>query len=95
MKLKIILLLKLNEEPMSKILSKYITSFDYLDKSLTALSVTTGTISIASFGTVIAAPVGMASVRFSFAFLISTAIENKNCKKQQEIRKKSMIKLLR
>ena len=32
---------------MSKRLSKYITSFDYFDKSLIALSVTTGSIFIA------------------------------------------------
>ena len=43
---------------MSKIPSKYITSFDYFDKSLTVLSVTTGSISIASFATVIGAHVG-------------------------------------
>ena len=46
---------------MSKRLSKYITSFDYFDKSLTVLSVTTGSISIASFATVIRAPVGILS----------------------------------
>ena len=40
-------------ELMSKNLSKYIASFDYFDKSLTVLSVTTGIISIASFATVI------------------------------------------
>ena len=32
---------------MSKILSKYIASFDYFDKTLVVLSVTTGSISIA------------------------------------------------
>ena len=37
------------KELMSKILSKYIASFDYLDRSLIALSVATGSISIASF----------------------------------------------
>ena len=36
-------------ELMSEILSKYIASFDYFDKSLTVLSVTTGSISIATF----------------------------------------------
>ena len=36
-------------ELMSKNLSKYIASFDYLDKSLIVLSVATGRISIASF----------------------------------------------
>ena len=33
---------------MSKRLSKYIASFDYFDKPLVVLSVTTGSISIAS-----------------------------------------------
>ena len=45
---------------MSKRLSKYIASFDYFDKSLIVLSATSGSISIASFATVIAAPLGMA-----------------------------------
>ena len=40
-------------ELMSKRLSKYIASFDYFDKSLIVLSVTTGSISIASFSTVL------------------------------------------
>ena len=47
-------------ELMSKRLSKYIASFDYFDKSLIVLSVTTGSISTASFATVIGAPVGIA-----------------------------------
>ena len=38
---------------MSKRHSKYIASFDYFDKSLIILSVTTGSISIAPFATVI------------------------------------------
>ena len=42
---------------MSKRLSKCISSFDYFDKSLIVLSVTCGSISIASFATVIGAPV--------------------------------------
>ena len=49
------------KELMSKRLSKYITSFDYFYKSLIALSVTTGSISIVSFATVIGAPVRMMS----------------------------------
>ena len=40
-------------ELMSKILSKYIAFFDYFDKSLIILSVTTSRISITSFTTVI------------------------------------------
>ena len=59
-------------ELMSKRLSKYIASFDYFDKSLIVLSVTTGSISIASFATVIGAPVGMMSASCSLAFSITT-----------------------
>ena len=59
---------------MSKRLSKYIASFDYFDKSLIVLSVTTGSISIASFATVIGAPVGIVNASFSLAFSISTGI---------------------
>ena len=36
---------------MSKRFSKYIASFDYFDKLLIALSVTTGSISVTSFAT--------------------------------------------
>ena len=46
---------------MSKRNSKYIASFDYFDKSLIVLSVTTGSVSIVSFATVTVAPVGMVS----------------------------------
>ena len=59
---------------MSKRLSKYLTSFDYFDKSLIVLSITTGNISIASFATVIGAPVGIISASFGLAFSISTGI---------------------
>ena len=59
MKLKIILFQRLKKEQMSKSLSKYIASFDYFDKSLIVLSVATGSISIASFATIIGAPVGI------------------------------------
>ena len=80
-------------ELMSKRLSKYIASFGYFDKSLIVLSVTTGSIYIASFATVIEAPVEIASASFSLAFSISTGIVKKLLK-QQEIKRKSIIKLL-
>ena len=57
---------------MSKRLSKYIASFDYFHKSLVVLSVATGSISIASFATVIGAPVGIMSASSSLAFSITT-----------------------
>ena len=61
-------------ELMSERLSKYIASFDYFDKLLIVLSVTTGSISIASFATVIEASVGMMSASCSLAFSITTGI---------------------
>ena len=39
-------------ELISKMLSEYIASFDYCDKSLIVLPVTTGSISVTSFATV-------------------------------------------
>ena len=59
---------------MSKRLSQYITSFCYFDNSLIVLSVTTGSISIASFATVAGLPVGMASASFSLACSITIEI---------------------
>ena len=54
MKLNIILLLRLKKENQWAKDSKYITPFDYFDNSLI---VTTGSVSIASFTTVIGTPV--------------------------------------
>ena len=55
---------------MSKRVSKYIASFDYFDKSSIVLSIRTGSISVASFATVIGAPVGIVSARFGLSFSI-------------------------
>ena len=60
------------KELMSKILSKYIASFDYFDRSLIVLSTTSGSISIASFATVIGTAVGIASASLSLTFSLST-----------------------
>ena len=64
-------------ELMRKRVSKYIASFYYFDKSLIVLSVTTGSISIASFATVIGAPVGIVNVSFSLVFSILTGVVKK------------------
>ena len=61
-------------ELMSKRLSKYIASFDYFDKSLFVLSATNGSISIASFATVIGTPRGIASASFTLALSFSTGL---------------------
>ena len=62
---------------MSKSLSKYIGSFDYLDKSLIVLSVATSSISIGSFATAIGAPVEIMSASCSLAFSITTGFVKK------------------
>ena len=46
-------------ELISKKISKYIASLDYFDKSINVLSILSGSISIASFATVIATPAGI------------------------------------
>ena len=61
-------------ELMSKRFSKYIASFDYFDKSLIVLSATSGSISVASFATVIGTPVGIASASISLVFSIPTGL---------------------
>ena len=55
---------------MCKRLCKYIASFDCSDKSLIVLSATRGSISIASFATVIVVPLRVTSRSFSLAFSI-------------------------
>ena len=55
---------------MSKKLSKYNSFFffDYFDKSLIVLTLTSGVVSIASFATAIGAPIGITSASFSLGF---------------------------
>ena len=75
-------------ELMSKSLSKYIASFEYFDKSLIVLSVATGSISIASFATVIREPVGITSASCSLTFLITTGFSKKFVKTMRNKKKK-------
>ena len=92
-KLEIISLLTLKKEIMLiKKLSKYIAFFYYFDKSVIVLSVTTRSVSIASFATVIGAPVAITSAIFSLAFSISTGIIKKQLKTTRN-KKKNIIKL--
>ena len=73
---------------MSKNLSKYIVSFEYFDKSLIALSIAIGSISIASFATVIGAPAGIMSASCSLAFSITTGFVKKLLKTARNKKKK-------
>ena len=75
-------------ELMSKRLSNYIASFDYFDKSLIVLSLSTGSLSIALFATAIGAPVGMMSTSCSLAFSVTTWIVQKLLKTTRNKKKK-------
>ena len=79
---------------MSKRLSKCIASFDYFDKSLIVLSITTGSVSVASFATLIGAPVEIVNASFSLAFLISTGIIKKLLKTTRNKKKHNKIVML-
>ena len=69
---------------MSKRITKYIASFNYFDKSVIVLSVTAGSISVASFATVIGAPLGIVSASFNLSFSILTGIVKKMLKKNKK-----------
>ena len=75
-------------ELMSKKLSKYISFFDYFDKALIVLSVTSGSVSIASFATVIGVSIGIASASVSLAFSLCTGLVEKLLKVTRNKKKK-------
>ena len=59
-------------ELISKSISKYIASLDYFDKSLNVLSILSGSISIASFASVIGAPAGIIGGSCGFTFSVTS-----------------------
>ena len=62
---------------MSKKLSKYITAFDYIEKTLIVLSATSGGISIISFTSIIGVPARLTNAIFTLAFSLNTGIIQK------------------
>ena len=73
---------------MSKRLSKYVSFFDYFDKSLIILSVTSGGVSIASFTTTIGAPVGITSASLKLAFPLCAGLVRRLLKETRNKRNK-------
>ena len=75
---------------MSKMLSKYIASFDYFGKSLIVSSVTTDSIYIAAFmfPTIFGAPAGIPRANFSLAFSVYTGIVKRLLKTTRKKKKK-------
>ena len=57
-----------------KKLNKYLVSFDYLDKIFIALSASFGTLSIASYASVVGTPAGIAGSSLTLIFAIGTGI---------------------
>ena len=72
----------------SQKLSKYVTTFDYIDKILIVVSATSRGVSIISFTTVIGAPVGIASASFTLSFSLTTGIVKKVLNKTRKKKKK-------
>ena len=58
-------------------LSKYVTAFDYIDKTLIVLSVTSSGVCIISSASVVGAPVGIVNSSFTLIFSLRTGIIEK------------------
>ena len=57
-----------------KKLNKYLVSFDYLDKIFVTLSASFGTLSIASYASVVGIPAGITGASLTLIFTIGTGI---------------------
>ena len=57
-----------------KKISKYIVAFDYADKVFITLSASFGTLSIASYATVVGIPAGIAGASLTLIFTVTTGV---------------------
>ena len=57
-----------------KKISKYIVAFDYADKLFITLSASLGTLSIASYATVVGIPAGIAGASLTLIFTVTTGV---------------------
>ena len=76
-----------------KKLNKYLVSFDYLDKILITLSASFGTLSIASYDSVVGIPAGITGASLNLVFTLSTGI-SKSLLNLTEKRKKKHNKII-
>ena len=84
--------LKKKKDIIKKV-NKYLVSFDYLDKIFIALSASFGTLSIASYASVVGTPAGIAGSSLTLIFTIGTGI-NKSLLKVTKKRKKKHNKII-
>ena len=78
-------------EDIIKKLNKYLVSFDYLDKIFITLSASFGTLSIASYASVVSTPAGTAGSSLTLIFTIGTGI-SKSLLKVTKKEKRNIIK---
>ena len=71
-----------------KKLNKYLVSFDYLDKIFITLSASFGTLSIASYASVVGIPAGITGASLTLVFTIGTGISKSLLKLTQKRKKK-------
>ena len=71
-----------------KKLNKYLVSFDYLDKIFITLSASLGTLSIASYASVVGIPAGITSASLTLVFTIGTGIRKLLLKLTKKRKKK-------
>ena len=57
-----------------KKISKYIVAFDYVDKVFITLSASFGTLSIASYATIVGIPAGIAGASLTLIFTVTTGV---------------------
>ena len=76
-----------------KKLNKYLVSLNYLDKIFITLSASFGTLSIASYASVVGIPAGITGASLTLVFTIGTGI-NKSLLKLTEKRKKKHNKII-
>ena len=76
-----------------KKLNKYLVSFDYLDKIFITLSASFGTLSIASYASIVGLPVGVAGSSLTLIITVGTGI-NKSLLKVTKKRKKKHNKII-
>ena len=76
-----------------KRLNKYLASFDYLDKIFITLSASFGTLSIASYASVVGIPAGITGASLTLVFTIGTGI-SKSLLKLTKKRKKKHNKII-
>ena len=71
-----------------KKLNKYLVSFDYLDKISVTLSASFGTLSIASYASIVGIPAGITGTSLTLVFTIGTGISKSMLKLTKKRKKK-------